>query len=104
MGKKKIIEDREELERLAPMLKAPIKRQVFVCTGKSCSKVGAPEVMSEFDRILKALWPDRSQARYLPSPYDPLSFHLLSLHCLLALIKATSGGGTPSSKLNSIKN
>ena len=52
MGKKKIMEDREELERLAPMLKAPIKRQVFVCTGKSCSKVGAPEVMSEFDRIL----------------------------------------------------
>jgi len=52
--KKKIIEDREELERLAPMLKAPIKRQVFVCTGKSCTKVGGPEVMSEFDRILTA--------------------------------------------------
>ena len=54
MVKKKIIEDREELERLAPMLKAPIKRQVFVCTGKSCTKVGGPEVMSEFDRILTA--------------------------------------------------
>jgi len=52
--KKKIIEDREELERLAPMLKAPIKRQVFVCTGKSCTKVGGPEVMAEFDRILTA--------------------------------------------------
>ena len=54
MVKKKIIEDREELERLAPMLKAPIKRQVFVCTGKSCTKVGGPEVMAEFDRILTA--------------------------------------------------
>ena len=54
MVKKKIIEDREELERLAPMLKAPIKSQVFVCTGKSCTKVGGPEVMAEFDRILTA--------------------------------------------------
>jgi (2Fe-2S) ferredoxin len=53
VAKKKIIEDREELERLAPMLKAPIKRQVFVCTGKSCTKVGGPEVMAEFDRILR---------------------------------------------------
>lgn len=35
------------------MLKAPIKRQVFVCTGKSCTKVGGPEVMAEFDRILR---------------------------------------------------
>ena len=34
------------------MLKAPIKRQVFVCTGKSCSAVGGQEVMAEFDRIL----------------------------------------------------
>jgi (2Fe-2S) ferredoxin len=50
--KKKIIEDRERLEELAPMLKAPIKRQVFVCTGKSCSQVGGEEVMAEFDRIL----------------------------------------------------
>jgi (2Fe-2S) ferredoxin len=34
------------------MLRAPIKRQVFVCTGKSCSQVGGEEVMAEFDRIL----------------------------------------------------
>ncbi len=34
------------------MLKAPIRRQVFVCTGKSCSQVGGQEVMAEFDRIL----------------------------------------------------
>ena len=52
MGKPKFITDREELEKLAPMLKAPIKRQVFVCTGKSCSQVGGPEVMAEFARIL----------------------------------------------------
>ena len=52
MAKPKFITDREELEKLAPMLKAPIKRQVFVCTGKSCSAVGGQEVMAEFNRIL----------------------------------------------------
>ncbi len=53
MAEKKFITDRNELEKLAPMLKAPIKRQVFVCTGKSCSKVGGEEVLAEFDRILR---------------------------------------------------
>ncbi|MBK8304146.1 MAG: (2Fe-2S) ferredoxin domain-containing protein [Chloracidobacterium sp.] len=52
MAKPKFIKDRVELEKLAPMLKAPIKRQVFVCTGKSCAAVGGKEVMAEFDRIL----------------------------------------------------
>lgn len=52
MKKPNFIEDRDTLERLAPMLNAPIKRQVFVCTGKSCSAVGGKEVMTEFDRIL----------------------------------------------------
>ena len=52
MAKPKFITDREELEKLAPMLKAQIKRQVFVCTGKSCSAVGGQEVMAEFARIL----------------------------------------------------
>jgi len=52
MAKLEYISDREELEKLAPMLKAPIRKQVFVCTGKSCSAVGAQEVMSEFNRIL----------------------------------------------------
>ena len=52
MAKPKFITNREELEKLAPMLKAPIKRQVFVCTGKSCSAVGGQEVMAEFSRIL----------------------------------------------------
>lgn len=53
MAKPKFVTDREELEKLAPMLKAPIKRHVFVCTGKSCSAVGGHEVMSEFARILE---------------------------------------------------
>lgn len=53
MAKRKFIDDRAELEKLAPMLKAPIKRQVFVCTGKSCAKVGGKEVMEEFARILE---------------------------------------------------
>lgn len=52
MAKPKFVTDRKELEKLAPMLKAPIKRQVFVCTGKSCSAVGGQEVMAEFSRIL----------------------------------------------------
>lgn len=53
MSEKKFIEDREQLEKLAPMLKAPIKRQVFVCTGKSCAAVGGKDVMAEFARILE---------------------------------------------------
>jgi (2Fe-2S) ferredoxin len=54
VAKRKIISDREELEKLAPVMKAPVKRHVFVCTGKSCSKVGGPEVKAEFERILEA--------------------------------------------------
>ncbi|HYJ91594.1 MAG TPA: (2Fe-2S) ferredoxin domain-containing protein [Pyrinomonadaceae bacterium] len=54
MAKKKIIEDREQLEKLAPVMKAPIKRHVFVCNGKSCSQVGSAEVKAEFERILEA--------------------------------------------------
>ena len=54
MAEKKYIEDREQLEKLAPMLKAPIMRQVFVCTGKSCKAVGSEEVRDEFVRILEA--------------------------------------------------
>jgi len=49
----KFITDRAELEKLAPMLKAPINRQVFVCTGKSCTAVGAEDVKKEFSRILE---------------------------------------------------
>jgi len=53
MAEKKFIEDREQLEKLAPMLKAPIKRQVFVCNGKSCTAVGAADVKAEFVQLLE---------------------------------------------------
>lgn len=46
---KKFIEDREQLEKLAPVAAAPIKRHVFVCNGKSCSAVGSAEVKTAFE-------------------------------------------------------
>lgn len=54
MAKPKFISDRHELEKLAPVIGAPIKRHVFVCNGKSCSQVGSAEVKAEFERILEA--------------------------------------------------
>jgi (2Fe-2S) ferredoxin len=53
MAKPKFISDREQQGKLAPMMKAPIKRQVFVCNGKSCSAVGSADVKAEFTRILE---------------------------------------------------
>jgi NADP-reducing hydrogenase subunit HndC len=54
MAKPKFIDDHDQLEKLAPVLKAPIKRHVFVCNGKSCTQVGSAEVKAEFERILDA--------------------------------------------------
>jgi NADH-quinone oxidoreductase subunit F/NADP-reducing hydrogenase subunit HndC len=54
MGNKKFITDRAELEKLAPVATAPIKRHVFVCNGKSCSAVGSAEVKAAFERELEA--------------------------------------------------
>lgn len=54
MSEAKFIEDREKLEKLAPIVKAPIKRQVFVCNGKSCLAVGSAEVKAEFEKQLEA--------------------------------------------------
>lgn len=54
MAKEKFIEDREKLENLAPVIKAPIKRHIFVCNGKSCSAVGSFSVKAEFERILES--------------------------------------------------
>lgn len=54
MGRKKIITDRDELEKLAPVAAAPIKHHVFVCNGKSCLKVGSAEVKAAFERELEA--------------------------------------------------
>ncbi|HKX83347.1 MAG TPA: (2Fe-2S) ferredoxin domain-containing protein [Pyrinomonadaceae bacterium] len=53
MADKKFIDDREQLEKLAPVMKAPIKHHVFVCNGKSCSQVGSADVKAEFERILE---------------------------------------------------
>lgn len=53
MSKKKIIEEREELEKLAPVSVAPVRRHVLVCTGKSCMAVGGGEVKEAFERRLE---------------------------------------------------
>jgi (2Fe-2S) ferredoxin len=52
MGKK-FIEDRAQLEKLAPVAVAPIKRHVFVCNGKSCAAVGSAEVKKAFEEELQ---------------------------------------------------
>ena len=54
MGKKKFIEDRGQLEKLAPVTKAPIKHHVFVCDGKSCTKAGAADVKEAFTTELES--------------------------------------------------
>lgn len=53
MSEPKFIEDSERLEKLAPVINAPIKRQVFVCNGKSCLAVGSAEVKAEFEKQLE---------------------------------------------------
>ena len=52
MSERKFIEDRAQLEKLAPVAAAPIKRHVFVCNGKSCSAVGSAEVKAAFEKQL----------------------------------------------------
>ncbi len=54
MAENYFIDDCELLESLAPIVSAPIERHVFVCTGKSCSKVDSVEVKAAFDRELIA--------------------------------------------------
>src|SRR5215203_2905706 len=54
MAKPRIINDRDELESLAPVAKAPIKHHVFVCNGKSCSAVGSAEVKKAFEEHVEA--------------------------------------------------
>lgn len=54
MSKTKFIEDRKQLEKLAPVAVAPIKHHVFVCNGKSCTAVGGAEVKAAFERELEA--------------------------------------------------
>jgi (2Fe-2S) ferredoxin len=54
MSDRKFIEDRDQLEKLAPVATAPIKKHVFVCNGKSCSAVGSAEVKKAFEDQLQA--------------------------------------------------
>ncbi|MBX7169834.1 MAG: (2Fe-2S) ferredoxin domain-containing protein [Pyrinomonadaceae bacterium] len=54
MSEPKFIEDREQLVKLAPVTKAPMKHHVFVCSGKSCSAVGSAEVKKAFEEQLEA--------------------------------------------------
>lgn len=53
MSDRKFIEDREKLEKLAPVATAPIKRHVFVCSGKSCAAVGSADVKKAFEEELQ---------------------------------------------------
>lgn len=54
MSSKNFIDDREQLEKLAPVTTAPIKHHVFVCNGKSCTAVGCADVKAAFERELEA--------------------------------------------------
>ncbi len=54
MSEPKFIEDRAQIEKLAPVTVAPTKRQVFVCNGKSCLAVGAADVKKAFEEQLEA--------------------------------------------------
>ena len=54
MAEPVFIEDVDELQALAPVISAPIRHHVFVCTGKSCSARDSAEVRDAFERDLKA--------------------------------------------------
>lgn len=54
MSRKKNIDSREQLEKLAPVTQAPIKRHVFVCNGKSCLAVGSADVKEAFTSELES--------------------------------------------------
>ena len=52
MAENPLICESETLETLAPVIAAPIRHHVFVCTGKSCSAVDSAEVKAAFEREL----------------------------------------------------
>ena len=54
MAGQTFIDDQDELQALAPVMTAPIRHHVFVCTGKSCSARDSAEVKDAFERELKA--------------------------------------------------
>src|SRR5213595_1261635 len=54
MAEPVFIGDVGQLQALAPVISAPIRHHVFVCTGKSCSARDSAEVKDAFERELKA--------------------------------------------------
>src|SRR5262245_4330932 len=54
MAEKKFITDQEQLEKLAPVITAPLRHHVFVCNGKSCMPVGSAEVKAAFEEYLES--------------------------------------------------
>ncbi|MFV0389379.1 MAG: (2Fe-2S) ferredoxin domain-containing protein [Pyrinomonadaceae bacterium] len=54
MSTPKIINEKKKLLQLAPVAKVKLKHHVFVCCGKSCTKVGAGDVIAEFANELEA--------------------------------------------------
>jgi len=48
------MENSKRLKKLAPVIDADLKHHVFVCGGKSCSKVGASEVKAAFVKELES--------------------------------------------------
>ncbi|HMH44521.1 MAG TPA: (2Fe-2S) ferredoxin domain-containing protein [Pyrinomonadaceae bacterium] len=53
MAAPEFIENVEQLRALAPVVTAPIRHHVFVCTGKSCSARDTAEVLAAFESELK---------------------------------------------------
>ena len=53
MSAPEFIENVEQLRALAPIVTAPIRHHVFVCTGKSCSARDSAEVLAAFEGELK---------------------------------------------------
>lgn len=54
MSIKDLLEDEEKLGKLAPVAKAPVKRHVFVCEGKSCRQAGGEAVKECFEKELES--------------------------------------------------
>ena len=52
MANSDFIDDCERLAELAPVMTAPIRHHVFVCSGKSCSAVDSAAVNLAFEREL----------------------------------------------------
>jgi (2Fe-2S) ferredoxin len=52
MSDPEFINNRQQLESLAPVAAAPIRHHIFVCTGKSCSAVESATVKAAFEREL----------------------------------------------------